>query len=405
MDKTPDLTRTWFIGKVLPDLDPKNQRRYRVHLPLLLPHLEEDRGIWCKNHSSPCPPTPSDVGESCGGYTPLQPGMFVRVGFQENDLNTGYINNVISDQRPNSATTGQGQNAVQDTKNRDREHIHHRSPMTGNSSITTEQTATSDDPHCNEPNAKIDIYNNRRTVSVQSEQGEHKYTQNNKFTRIGQDKNEQVDANKTGYVMGDKKTNVDGTCDRAYNKGLFTTCNGNEERYIVKEMRIFCEAHIHVSTNDSYMLWADKDIGIDSEKAFIHLNNRVAFMDMAQGSAQKTEVKDLGQGATKESGTGVGYADDRAPRAAKGPKDDAPVKNANPKNKPTKTETSTSEAPKDPIGPRDNYKVMVNDEETKKKTKPEVAQEKPPVSTPDPTQQKYYVDPETRVVWAKQGGE
>ena len=42
------LTNKEFIGTILPDIDPKNQGRYCVHIPELMPHFPNTNGFWVK---------------------------------------------------------------------------------------------------------------------------------------------------------------------------------------------------------------------------------------------------------------------------------------------------------------------------------------------------------------------
>jgi len=96
-----NLTETEFIGRIVPKdtdefHDPKQMGRYKVHIPTLMPHLDKDEGIWVKNHTHKWRITPSEVGEY-GSYFPLQAKTYVIVKFFENDINTGYIDRIVSD--------------------------------------------------------------------------------------------------------------------------------------------------------------------------------------------------------------------------------------------------------------------------------------------------------------------
>lgn len=93
------LTNGEFIGSILPDKDLNHRGRYLVNIPQLQPHVKETEGIWCKNHVCRHRVSPSNVGV-CGSYYPLQEGMSVIVKFFSNNLNSGYIDRVISDAYP-----------------------------------------------------------------------------------------------------------------------------------------------------------------------------------------------------------------------------------------------------------------------------------------------------------------
>lgn len=88
-----------FFGVVLPDIDTKNQGRYKVYIPELQPHMKENTGIWAKNHVHKYRMTRSDKG-SYGSYYPLQPGTKVVVKFFTNQIETAYIDRIVSDYEP-----------------------------------------------------------------------------------------------------------------------------------------------------------------------------------------------------------------------------------------------------------------------------------------------------------------
>ena len=88
--ETQSLIECEFIGTILKGVDPLQQGRYKVHIPELMQHIAENRGIWCKNQVHSWRITSSDVGEY-GSYFPLHVGTKVVVRFYKNDLNTGYI--------------------------------------------------------------------------------------------------------------------------------------------------------------------------------------------------------------------------------------------------------------------------------------------------------------------------
>ncbi|HQF37206.1 MAG TPA: hypothetical protein PLL26_06250 [Candidatus Dojkabacteria bacterium] len=88
-----------FVGLVLPDLDTANQGRYKVYIPELQPHMKEGAGILAKNRVHNWRVTPSRNG-IYGSYYPLQPGTYVIVKFFDNQIESAYIDKVISDHEP-----------------------------------------------------------------------------------------------------------------------------------------------------------------------------------------------------------------------------------------------------------------------------------------------------------------
>lgn len=89
-----------YHGVVLPEKDPKNRGRYKIHIDELFHHIPIDQGIWCKNRVHQWRHTMSTRG-SYGSYWPLQPGTRVIVSFKEEDPNTGEILKIIHDQEVN----------------------------------------------------------------------------------------------------------------------------------------------------------------------------------------------------------------------------------------------------------------------------------------------------------------
>lgn len=95
-----NLSDRSFNAVVLGDLDPKNQGRYRVHIPDLEPLLPENVAIWVKNHIHKYRDN-SDAGFRYGQYFPIQKGTRVLVRFYNaNDINSGYIDRILDDDIP-----------------------------------------------------------------------------------------------------------------------------------------------------------------------------------------------------------------------------------------------------------------------------------------------------------------
>lgn len=96
-----NLNQREFLGIILPDKDVRHQGRYKVHIPELQPHMPPSEGIWAKNHVHKWRITPSQNG-IYGEYFPLQPGTLVVVKFFDNQLETAYIDRIVSDSHPQS---------------------------------------------------------------------------------------------------------------------------------------------------------------------------------------------------------------------------------------------------------------------------------------------------------------
>ena len=94
-----ELTNREFIGKVLPDADRTHSGRYYVHIPELQTNRSETEGILVKNHVHNYRVTYSASG-TYGSYFPLQPKTIVVVKFFINNLNSGYVERIISDADP-----------------------------------------------------------------------------------------------------------------------------------------------------------------------------------------------------------------------------------------------------------------------------------------------------------------
>lgn len=90
-----------FIGVVLSNRDNSHRGQYMVNIPELQPHMKSYHGIWCKNHVNKYRVTPSRIGV-VGSYYPLQSGMAVIVKFFANDINSGYVDRIISDPYANT---------------------------------------------------------------------------------------------------------------------------------------------------------------------------------------------------------------------------------------------------------------------------------------------------------------
>lgn len=225
-----DLRGKEFLGKIVPNpakdefYDFRQQGRYRVHIPELMPHLPYNVGIWCKNHTHKWRITPSDVGEY-GQYFPLQAGTYVIVQFYENDINTGYIDRINSDYKRDRDVEAQDCTAPKPAfEERDEQYIICKTPKKWSSFYINEDTYY-------EPNTIYLIYNRdhnpeRRTVHRIDESGHHFWTRDNLRERIKLDHNKQVDGNETILVKGYSTHHIWKRTDRHYHTSYHEKTEG-----------------------------------------------------------------------------------------------------------------------------------------------------------------------------------
>ena len=170
-----DLKTGSFNAIVLKDKDLNNQGRYKVQIPTLMNLVINTDGIMVKNQVHKWRCTDSEIG-TYGEYKPIQPGTKVLVKFHSDDINTGYIDRIISDQEMNTLPF----------KNiTDRDDIYQllRTPKYNNFILVTEETT--DEP----PNSVHLYFNKYRTTIIVDEQGIHIHTDDNKDEEITKSEN------------------------------------------------------------------------------------------------------------------------------------------------------------------------------------------------------------------------
>jgi len=186
-----DLTKNTFQAVVLKDKDSTNQGRYKVQIPILMHLLADNTGIFVKNHTHKWRCTNSDVGVY-GEYKPLQAGTTVLVNFENNDINTGYIDRIVSDQKIDSLPF------VNIT---DRDDIYQILRTTKSDSIILICEDTE-----GQPPTSIHVYFQKyRTTLIVDEEGIHIHSDDNRDVEIN--KNEQI------LIKGDQKIEVRGAYD------------------------------------------------------------------------------------------------------------------------------------------------------------------------------------------------
>lgn len=97
------LTEKRFIGKIVNGFDPDNRGRYYVHVPDLIPHLPETKGILAANAIHTTRMDSAGVrGGGYGTYSPLYEGTTVEVSCQTDDISSARIVAIVSDDQSGS---------------------------------------------------------------------------------------------------------------------------------------------------------------------------------------------------------------------------------------------------------------------------------------------------------------
>ena len=219
-----------FIGTVLSEPDPRQMGRYRVHLPEIMQHIPEDKGVWCKNQVHSWRITPSDDGEY-GSYYPLHAGTKVIVKFYGNDYSSGYVDRIISDAEDNTDTEAQDSRTVKPAVlDRDEQYIIFKTPKKFNVFYVNEETEK-------EPNTIYLVYNRdespeRRTVYRIDESGIHIWTRDNRRVRVKLDDNKQIDGDKSILVKKNRKANIAENEDLAVGGNRTVNVIQNEDKVI-----------------------------------------------------------------------------------------------------------------------------------------------------------------------------
>lgn len=245
------LSQKRYIGKILPDLDPKRQGRYKVHIPELMVHIPESSGIWCKNRFNNM--TGSINGEY-GTYVPLHPDTVVLIEFVQDNFASGRIVDIVGDWFVDSLGKGQDANEpIIDLNDRDNVYRLVKTPKKWNSIYINEETEK-------EPNTIYLIYNRdnnpkRRTVLRIDESGVHWFTRDNKRIRIMGSENRQIDQNQTEYIKGYRTIHVLGEDDLKVHNNQRKEIDLDEETFIHENRKITIDLdeHKHIKQHQ-YML-------------------------------------------------------------------------------------------------------------------------------------------------------
>jgi len=343
LDILESLIEKEFIGTILGEPDPRQMGRYKVHLPEIMQHLTEDKGIWCKNQVHAWRITPSDNGEY-GSYYPLHAGTKVIVKFYSNDYSSGYINRIISDADDNTDNEAQdGRTVKPAVLDRDEQYIIFKTPKKFNIFYVNEETEK-------EPNTIYLVYNRdespeRRTVYRIDESGIHIWTRDNRRVRIKLDDNKQIDGDKSLLVKKNRKANIAENEDLAVGGNRTVNVVQNEDKIVYKDRKenVHGEHHLttvgdkidniegsydisvvddmtlevdgdcNISVTGTCNIYSDSSVNIDGAggvniQSGLANKKQAKVSKVAEDAQPKTEVIDLGPKETEEydSDTAVG---------------------------------------------------------------------------------------------------
>jgi len=234
-----------YHGIVLEDKDPKNQGRYKIHIPELMPLIEDNKGIWIKNQIHKWRYAASEK-YFFGEYKPLQPGTLVIIKFYTDDINTGYVERIISDQilkaMPKIAVEG----TPKSVNDRDDVYLMYKTPKKHNMSIIFEEVSDSETGLNKNliPNSIHNYYNEQRTTEIINEDGYHLFTEDNRGITVEKNNNEWIKENDKKYVEKEKHLVVD--------KTLYETIK--EDKHLsVEGKQIIKTKKIHVISSEAYI--------------------------------------------------------------------------------------------------------------------------------------------------------
>lgn len=253
--KGRSLRQNSYHGIILDTADPRDMGRYKVHMPELHPLIESQEGIWIKNHSHKWRYTPSKY-YMYGGYQPLQVGTLVLVNFYEDDLNSGYIDRIISDQIEKSCPhLGVGKEP-KSVKDRDDVHVIFKTPKYHNSLMIFEDT-TDGSAGLTEnliPNSIHLYYNLMRSSLIINTNGIHFFTMDNYGLTVSREYQK--------WVMGNECDWVCGVRSRLTNKEDYTGVVSDKHTVVGNETR--------ESSKMQHSITSDNTICLDAPKIFLN---------------------------------------------------------------------------------------------------------------------------------------
>lgn len=206
-----------FHGIVLEDKDPKNQGRYKVHIPELMPMIVETKGIWVKNQIHSWRYTSSEK-YFYGEYKPIHPGTLVFIKFYTHDINTGYVDRIISDQIIKTMPKLAVNKEPKSINERDDVYLLYKTPKKNNLFVILEDVTDSETGLDEEliPNSIHQYYNEKRTTTIINEDGYHLFTEDNNGLTVEKDNNK--------WIKGNDKTCID--------KDMVLRIKGSEKKYV-----------------------------------------------------------------------------------------------------------------------------------------------------------------------------
>lgn len=238
-----------FLGTVLPDSDPKNQGRYKVYIPKLMPHISPNNGIWCKNQVHKWRYTKDGDSGCYGEYTPLHSGTLVIVKFNKEDYNTGYIDRIVGDYYSDSLPFGIT------TVDRDDIYTIYKTPKYNDIFVINEDTK--DQP----PNSIHLYFNKQRTRFITDYRGIHIFTHDNydKLILGNQDihiTTRKVNPKDSWEVVHesdiDKETELKGGKRR-------TQIDLDDHLFILRDSFTTVKNNKHLTIENNYYIRVDKD--------------------------------------------------------------------------------------------------------------------------------------------------
>lgn len=257
-NKGRNLRQNSYHGIILDTEDTKNQGRYKVHIPELQHLLEDDNGIFIKNQNHKWRYTPSKY-YMYGAYRPLQEGTLVLIKFYEDDLNTGYIDRVISDQIEKACPHLGVDKEPKSVKDRDDVHVIFKTPKYHNALMIFEDTKDNGLGEDLMPNSIHLYYNMMRTSMIINEDGVHWFTMDNYGITVAKQYQK--------WVMGDESDWVCGVRNRTTNK----------EEYVgvVKARHVTVGDQCREFSKKSYNIQSDDLIALDANNGGeIYLNSQ-----------------------------------------------------------------------------------------------------------------------------------
>jgi len=255
--KGRSLRQNTYHGIILDDEDSKNQGRYKVHIPELQHLIEDDKGIYIKNQNHKWRYTPSKY-YMYGTYLPLQEGTLVIVKFYEDDLNTGFIDRVISDQIEKSQPHLGVEKEPKSTKDRDDIHVIFKTPKYHNALMIFEDTEDNGLDKKLIPNSIHLYYNMMRTSMIINEEGIHWFTMDNYGITVAREYQK--------WVMGDANDWVCGARSRVTNKEEYVAVVKDKHTTVGKQTRFFSKKSFNVQSDDLIAMDAD-EIYLNSDRS------------------------------------------------------------------------------------------------------------------------------------------